>query len=683
MIFHLMVTMLLTLSLNALAQNKIHTSKVIEITYGSSPWNTNEHEKDVAFLFIQDRNTKKTVKVFLEETSKDSAIFKGKFSLNIDEGHKFAPAIFIPPTNLRQVKSHDSFYSLLKQQKIKRQPIVFKKQKPFSRLEVFDTKEQATAAVNALKKEYLAKRNKKKNINAKQVNDVSQSKQDLLNDLAIKSAQQEMERLRLSQLEKQKILEKIKKQKALKQGLLNKNKLEAEEIAHQALVEYKKENYPMAEDLFKKSIDLNPTNTSYYFKYGVTLYRNNKLNDALVIFDIVKSDNSNEDLEKRYYMAMIHYKLEELDKAIEHFQYVKSQDHSVLSPSSAFYNGVISFGKEDYKESKANFEYVLDTSKDPKLDNKAEDFIEKIAMIEQFKSQQSLKNTVMALVGVGYDSNVLNSPDNTDQGTATNVDTPRLLALGAYERRLIYKLKHELTAKITSLYMYSIDDSAVPADPFIVTTQLPYSYKSTLFNKGYKLTITPGYESLFMDVQSTGTRDQILGSFLLNINNTFIINNNWQSQYILDIRQDDSFLTEDTTDNNADALKYSLKTNQYYFLDKSKRTAVTANLGYTTNDAVGKNKAYNRIDLTLGYMSYINSLKTSYNINLNTYILNYDGANNREEKSYSLSTSFNRPINDWFIASTNLNYTKNESNLDAYAYQKYTIMINAIFNYSF
>ncbi|MCH2532870.1 MAG: DUF2860 family protein [Bdellovibrionales bacterium] len=186
-----------------------------------------------------------------------------------------------------------------------------------------------------------------------------------------------------------------------------------------------------------------------------------------------------------------------------------------------------------------------------------------------------------------------------------------------------------------------------------------------------------------MDVQGTGTRDQILSSFMLNINNMFIMSPNWQSQYSLDIRQDDSLLSETTTDDNADALKYTLKTTQYYFLSKNKKTAFTGGLGYILNDATGENKAYNRIDLSLGYMSYLKNWDTSYNLNLTTYKLSYDGANSRDEENYSLTMTFNKPIKDWFIASSNLNYTTNDSTAESYNYSKYTIMFNAIFNYSF
>lgn len=675
MILQLVFTFIISTILSLYAQPKIQTNNMMEITYGSSPWNTDPTKVDTAFLFVQDRNTKKTVKIFLEETSVDSAIFKGKFSLSLSSDKKFAPAIYIPPMNLRSVKANDSFYKLLQQKQVKRRPIVFKRDEPYSKLEVFDTKEQAKLAVKALKKEYFAKRLQKK----PQASD----KQKILNELAVKSAQQEMDRLRLAQLEKQKIQERLENQKKLRKEQIEDQKRQAEELSKKALEFYQQGNYIEAEKLFKQSTDLDPTNTSYYFKYGVTLYRNEKYNEALVIFGLLNNQNKDEEIEKRYYMAMIHYKLEELDQAINQFEYVKTQSHPILSPSSAFYNGVIQFGKESYKLSKANFEYVLDNSKDLKMDEKAEEFIEKIARIQQFNANKELKNSLTGLVGVGYDSNVLNSPDSSDQGTATNVASPRLMALGSYQRRFIYELDHEFSAKLTSLYMYSLDDDAATADPFLLTTQLPYSYKSRLFNKGYKLTVSPGYESLFMDVQGSGTRDQILSSFMLNINNMFIMSPIWQSQYSLDIRQDDSLLSATTTEDNADALKYSLKTTQYYFLSKNKKTAVTGGLGYILNDATGENKAYNRIDLSLGYMSYFKDWDTSYNVNLTTYNLTYDGANSRDEKNYSLTMTFNKPIKDWFIASSNFNYTKNDSTVESYNYTKYTIMFNAIFNYSF
>ena len=124
----------------------------------------------------------------------------------------------------------------------------------------------------------------------------------------------------------------------------------------------------------------------------MTLYRNEKFNEALVIFKIIE-DEEQYKAEKPYYMGLTHYRLNELDAALAQFQEVKKHNHEVLSPAASFYEGLILFNQEKYEEAKAPFEFVLDNSKNPKLDEKAESYLDKIAGLMIFKKKQSKKNS--------------------------------------------------------------------------------------------------------------------------------------------------------------------------------------------------------------------------------------------------------------------------------------------------
>ena len=105
---------------------------------------------------------------------------------------------------------------------------------------------------------------------------------------------------------------------------------------------YEHGDFVNAEKKFKEAVDLDPDAHEYYYKYGVTLYRNQKFNDALVALKLSKVE-SNQELEKKYYIGLVHYRLAELDNALHQFQEIVKSKDSTLAPSALFYAGVILF----------------------------------------------------------------------------------------------------------------------------------------------------------------------------------------------------------------------------------------------------------------------------------------------------------------------------------------------------
>ena len=670
------------------SQNNVNVNEPITINYGSSPWNTDSGSIDTAFVFVKDTNSGKIVKILLDETEPDSSKFSGKFYLSLEKGKEVNPQLFIPPQKLKEEDKDFTFQKLLRQGKIKRKPVVFRNLEGEKSLHVFDTKKQAINALQVFKEQLkLAQESKSltKPIPDKSTLEAQRlaEKQLMLAKLAQEAANRESERQRKEQLEKQRIEELKRQQLAMKEAEIKARQQEAQKYADQALLSYRDGDYKNARLNFKKATELDPNNTSYYFKYAVSLYRLEQFNEALVIFKVTESVGA-ELIEKQYYMALVHYRLKELQPALANFQNVQDSKHPILGPSAAFYRGVILFGEEKFKPSKEAFEFVLDTSKDPKLDQKAEEFIEKIARIEMFKANQEKPNVVSGTVGISYDSNVLNSPDSSDQGTSTNVASPRFLGMGSYERRLIYERTHEWSAKVSSLYMYSTDSGASSADPFLNTVTSPYTLKGKLWGKGHKLTITPGFEALFMDAESNGTRSNILNSITLNISSTLIMSDQLFSTYILDFRNDDSNLTITDNADNSDANKITLKTSQTYFVDSSKKRAWIGNLAYILNNASGDNKTYNRIDAGFTYMAPIKKWDATWTAGLAYYLLNYSkSSDSRKDNNLTASGSLSKPFVKWFTGGLSGNYSTNSSSTATYTYKKYTVMLTGTFNTSF
>lgn len=662
----------------------------IKIVYASSPWNKNSTQLDSAFLFMKDSQSGKTVKIVLEESEPDSSTFEGYFSIDwAKDAEKLAPEIYIPSQNLRGEQGLTRFHHLLSQGKLQRRPVVVKKTASGMQvIDVYDTNEQVKRALEAYKEEKRIAQEKKKSLTKPIPSEATleaarmAERKVQLEKLALEAAQRATERVRLEQIERQRTEERIRKAKLMAEKERKARKHEAFEIAEHAMKLYKEGKFKEAEGYFRQSIELDPDNKSYYFRYGVTLYRNNKYNEALVILKLA-ADQDDVETEKKYYIALTHYRLKELDSALKMFREVKAKNTAPLSSSSAFYEGLILFSQENYEEAQAPFEYVLDHSKDPSLDEKAEEYIERIQGLKRFKKLQEKRTTLTATVGATYDSNILLAPDSvTSQGSATDAGDLRGLFAGSAEYRMIYEREYEWSAKLSTMAMMTASAELSRADPTLAILSTPYSHKGTWGTKGYKLTFNPGYQVLFMDPTSSGVQTNILRSPFLTTEGTLIMSQKWFSTYSLDVRQDDSLLADSIGPNDTDALKVTLNTKQTVFRDKAKKQAVITSLGLITNMAKGDNKTYYRLDAGVTYMTPT-QWDAIWTGGLNVFRLEYPtDTNGRKDTNLTVLTGISKPVKEWFIWGVNATYSVNNSTVANNQYSKYTILTTATFNYS-
>lgn len=668
-------------------------SKNIRIYYASSSWNKDSSQLDSAFLFFRDGRSGKTAKILIEETEPDSSTFQGNFSIGWAQMDTFEPEVYIPPENLRgdSQNSLAKFYQLLNTKKVTQKPVVFRvSPEGQTILDVYDTPEQAQQAQQAYQKEAelaqqaeLAKKSLSQPVPHSAAVEVAKNKerQVVMDQMAKEAAKREGDRIRLEQIERQRMEERIKQQKMRDEKARMARQAQAREFAEAALDLYRLGQYKEAEENFRNSVELDPENKDYYFKYAITLYRNDKFNESLVIMKLVPEDPSLTD-EKNYYMGLIHYRLKEFDSALTFFNKVQQSHNVQLAPSATFYKGLILFTQEKFEEAKPAFEWVIDASQDPTLDNRAEEYLEKIAQLIIYNKNKKKKFLVNATVGANYDTNVLLASDNVNsQGSATKEADYRLVLGGGGEYRWIYGDVHELSTKINSSYLRSSKSELSIADPFQNTLTLPYVYKGNLLGKGFRLNVSPGYETLNMPVETDGPQENILNSILLTIDNTFIMSDRWYSSYVIDVRQDDSRLTSSVGDNDADALKYSLKTTQMFFRDKSLKRAVIGNLGLVENDAKGSNKKYFRIEGGVTYTAPVRK-DDSWNLGLAVYTLNYPSADDhRKDTDVSLTLGYAHPFYEWLLTNLSVNYTNNQSNVTDNQYSKYSFMATSTINW--
>ncbi len=211
--------------------------------------------------------------------------------------------------------------------------------------------------------------------------------------LALEAAQHEADRVRLEQIEKQKNEERERESQRMSEEQRAARRAEAQKLAAQALAYYNQGDYKNAEADFKKT-----PRSWIQRKQGLLLQirrfalsQPKVLNEALVILEVIQSRTVTRTRAQVLHGPRTLSRLSELDNALKDFSEVGKSKDPNMGPSATFYEGVILFAQEKFEPSKKAFETVIDTSKDPKLDDQAEGYLDKIAAAMAFQKLRENK----------------------------------------------------------------------------------------------------------------------------------------------------------------------------------------------------------------------------------------------------------------------------------------------------
>jgi hypothetical protein len=340
---------------------------------------------------------------------------------------------------------------------------------------------------------------------------------------------------------------------------------------------------------------------------------------------------------------------------------------------------------EKWDEAKNHFQEVLDTSKDPALDQSAEDYIEKIEKIKQMIALRSKKIFLTGTLGIQYDSNVLlvNS-SNPTSGDPSKVGDVRYVTGGGVEYRPVYEDHHEFSVKTKADLIYSSKGDNVSADPLLYSLKVPYKYKGMISGKGYKLELVPGYEILRLDIDKSGATAGYLGAFgekeaYLNSVTFDVLNNlvmsgdhimGFNFKYRSDSSQNSS---SQGTSSDSTATKLTLEWQNIFFFNQKKNLGLIGTLGYSTNKS-SSNLSYNRFDISaMGLFPIAYEFQGVGGITY--YQATYpDKSESRADNDIGITLAATRPLYPWLNMSLVGTYTDNQSNLAANTYSKYLVM---------
>ncbi len=664
----------------------VETKNAIRLNYGRREWNSDATKVDAAVIFLREGSTGRIVQIELEESAPDSAVFSGTYSINWKKLEGLRAEFYAPPQKLlADVTGRKKIAAMIEPKELKRLPFVLRKDPVtgLQNIEIFDNPAQARSAYRAFQAEQellVALKNRYEN-RAQTIDTAALAEEQAEFE---ESSRNLAERVRMSQIETQRLASLLQGYSSSSNEDRARRKSEAQKAADQAMLDYRASRFAEAKENFQKAVDLDPSARNYYFQYGVTLYKLDDFNRALVYLDLADSKNVNT-VERDFYRGLAFYRLKDSRGALEAFETVASAKDPLVSPSARFYRGVIHFERKRWTESRAEFQNVLDNSKDPVLDERAEAYIESILRQQQWEAERSRKWSLTATIGELYDDNVLLSSDSDrDRGTATNREALRTLLAGSLRYRPVYNEHSEFALQMDALTMYSIDtgfqraQSISNADPTIVGLSAPWTHKGVFLGKGHKFDVVPGVEVTYMGIEGNEWK-MIYQSYLASFRNMFIVSDRYITNVNLDLRSDNSKLNASTGDDDSSAIKSQLSWSNINFLEDKTRI-ILSDVSFTLNNSKGKNSVFNRIDLGVGYVTPF-YWETTFNTKLSYFHLTYpENSTGRTDDSVTLSVGLSRKLTDRLMGGFMTSYNINSSNVSANQYKRLNSMLTLTAN---
>lgn len=682
----MIVTFAVSIGASSYANEKqyipVDSNKTVRINYGYPPWNRNSKEIDSAFIIMREGKTGRLVQINVEETAPDSSLFSGVYSLNWQNLNSLSPEFYIPSAEIiNSPKAMDQIAELIKSGRLQRKAFILRRLKNAPQtIEIYDTKEQAKLALKAFRAEQELTDMQNKPYIDRSAIDAGVLAEQLAERK--RAAEALLERVRLIQLESARAAERVKAFALLSDKEKQKHREQAQKLAQSGLQNFYNQKNLDAQGEFEKAIELDPNNKLYYFQYGVVLYKNENFVLSMVMMDMAADAPPTivNEVELHYYMGLNFYRLKIYTESIQSFTQVVEAKNPGLSGSAQFYIGVCLFEQSKFTEAQASFQKVLDSGQDPKLDARAEQYIEQILRIQQFEAERAKRWTLSATLGLSFDSNILQTSDTILAGTPTNTSGERLLTVASAKYRALYETDRELSAQLDLTNMYSVDSayqynqSIRDTDPLLMDLTLPYTIKGTYFGKGFKLDLVPGFELLSMSADQH-TQKFITNSFLGKALSTFVMSESWFASFNLELKKDNSNLSTSTGNDDQSAINVKLSTSQILLLNKEKNKIAILDGALAHNNANGMNYIYDRFDLGAAYVAPA-FWDLMYNAKLSYFLLNYpSNSNGRTDNSYTLTGGLSKKINNSMTAGVTGTYNINNSNVDTYTYKKWTAMM--------
>ncbi len=644
--------------------------KQLVVEYEAPALNKNPNQVETQRLILRDSVTKKWVVTELRETDQNSGNFQSSVRLSFAPQNG-AQGYILEVYFLPEQKTLDDVNNLLEAGTLIHKLYYIFQDRNIVRLQIYDSREQLKQAyqtrIQALIDKGVLKRSTLGAFTEKK-------RSEQVQDLKKQAVEAEQQRQIMEKTEQEKRLEGLRQEKALEAKERARRKEEASKIATQALEFYNKEHFSEAEPLFKKATELDPETSSYFYQYGVTLYKLDQFTKSLSILDLA-NDPSINTTEKQYFRALDLLKLKDFAQARKEFENVVLSEDSKLKTMAVFFTGVLDLQLEQFDLAKKEFEWVIDHSEDHNLDNQAEAYLDQIANAQAFLQKKSKRWTINLAGGFNYDSNILNA---ADANAATNIAGLRTTYQAFAEYRALYEETREwaVQGNYSDVYStntnFSSNSTYSAVDPQELTLYAPYRWRGTAFGTSGQFTFSPGYEQINMDVSSVGSRTPIIESYVGRLDWTFLENENRLEVYSAEFRRDVSLVSQSDVD-QLSAYKLTFVWNNTWFRDLKKETAWTLESSLADNNADGANQTYYQLNAAIDYSQpwlTNNFVNARLGLSYSDYAQNSLG---RKDSALQFSAGLRHPLTPKLSALFIGTVLTNNSSESLYTYSKYTL----------
>ncbi len=439
-------------------------------------------------------------------------------------------------------------------------------------------------------------------------------------------------------------------------------------------------NYLEAKRYFEKAISLDASVDQYYHEYAIVLFKTINYRRSLALLANLDGAEVSQ-VEVDYYSGLNLFKMNQTDYALKKFKTTQDSEDATLSPLAAMYAGITYAQLERYTEAKESFQHILDTSKDPDLDNKAEAYIESIERYEGFLAESKKKWAYSLFAGTSYDENVLNVAANN---VSTGVEAYRFLYGGSLSYRAFYSQKMSWVPVLSASDIYSFDSDFQSDATIQGTDPLQWDLSSPLrfyFSK-FALTLTPGYQQLFMSLGES-SRSLTFSSAFLRSMISLPMSAKWYTDFKLDFSNDTSHITVTTPADDQSANKITLGLTNTYLMNEKGSKTLFSDLYYVLNTADGDNNTYNKSLLNIGYSHPLNDRWILYS-KLEYFHQDFlDSSTERVDDNTSASLGGYYAWSEKSTLALSLVYMDNSSSVSFFSYDKFAVTAIWSFNSGF
>ena len=433
-------------------------------------------------------------------------------------------------------------------------------------------------------------------------------------------------------------------------------------------------NHRGAQSAFERAVAADASDDTIYLAMAVHFRRTAQYRRSLAVLRMLEG-GSIDSVQLAFQTGTTLMQMGADDEALDKLAQARSDGDSLTTaPTASFHMGLIEMKRRRFPEAKAHFQWVLDNSRNPKLDMRAERKIEEILREEGLAARNRARWGFAFSLGPAYDSNVLGASEHSYR---KSLAATRML----YSAGIAYKAwahdEKTLGTELSVTDAYSWDNQ-FKADPHIQTADgllLSFRAPYTVSKKdGYS--IAPGFQSLFM-TDGGSDRKPIFNSAFLSAKKTF----EHDPRVTTDIGGEVSFDAYSgrslTGTSNPTSTKYSAWIGHASPLSRKSPALMSFDLLFSLNDALGVDAHYKRFQLAAAILMPTN-VRQSNNLFFRALagITDFDVASTNRKDVYSgASAGFIQSFNPRSVLTYTAVYRQNASDLELYRYSKHAVMV--------